>query len=128
LKNKKVNGGVAGEEEKVAERKLLGAVQGGVAGKRPSYPSPVSNGAVLVFFSFFCKRFDEDSVVVYQAFKKEIAEYAVQNKKFDGCGFYNETRMTWIKVTQISLSCFYSEPFTIDQFPLDDVSEQLGHL
>ena len=40
---------------------------------------------------------DEESVVVYQAFPKEIAEYAVENKKFTGCECYNESRMTWIK-------------------------------
>jgi hypothetical protein len=38
----------------------------------------------------------DDTVVVYQAFKPEIAEYAVQNQKFGG-NSYSFTRMTWIK-------------------------------
>lgn len=49
-------------------------------------------------------QYDEDSIVVYQAFNKglnsitpDIAQYAVENQKFLGCPLYNETRMTWIK-------------------------------
>lgn len=42
-------------------------------------------------------QFDDNSIVVYQAFNSEIAEYAVKNKKFTGCLSYNYTRMTWIK-------------------------------
>eukprot|EP00029_Vermamoeba_vermiformis_P012521 TRINITY_DN7351_c0_g1_i1.p1 TRINITY_DN7351_c0_g1~~TRINITY_DN7351_c0_g1_i1.p1 ORF type:complete len:168 (-),score=0.65 TRINITY_DN7351_c0_g1_i1:298-801(-) len=40
--------------------------------------------------------YDEDTVVVYQAFKPNIAKYAVENQKFGGPN-YSETRMTWIK-------------------------------
>ncbi len=40
---------------------------------------------------------DEDSVVVYQAFNRGIAEYAVAHQRFAGCPNYNPTRMTWIK-------------------------------
>eukprot|EP01006_Ploeotia_vitrea_P055925 TRINITY_DN68050_c10_g1_i6.p1 TRINITY_DN68050_c10_g1~~TRINITY_DN68050_c10_g1_i6.p1 ORF type:complete len:287 (-),score=35.52 TRINITY_DN68050_c10_g1_i6:99-959(-) len=40
---------------------------------------------------------DEDSVVVYQAYNKNIAEYAAKNKKFDGAPGFSTTRMTWIK-------------------------------
>lgn len=42
-------------------------------------------------------QFDDDSIVVYQAFRPEIAEYAVRNKRFEGCPLYNCGRMTWIK-------------------------------
>ncbi|GFR81329.1 hypothetical protein ElyMa_004067100 [Elysia marginata] len=40
--------------------------------------------------------FDEKSVVVYQAFKKTIASYAVENQRFGGPD-YNPDRMSWIK-------------------------------
>lgn len=33
-------------------------------------------------------QFDEDTMVVYQAYKGSIAEYAVANKKFEGCPGY----------------------------------------
>tara|TARA_R110002050_G_scaffold74855_2_gene160620 strand:- start:343 stop:1047 length:705 start_codon:yes stop_codon:yes gene_type:complete len=42
-------------------------------------------------------QYDEDSVVVYQAFRPEIAEYAVAHQRFTGCPVYGEERMTWIK-------------------------------
>lgn len=42
-------------------------------------------------------QYDEDSVVVYQAFRPEIADYAVANQSFVGCPDYNPLRMTWIK-------------------------------
>lgn len=35
--------------------------------------------------------------MVYQAYKKEISEYAVKNQRFSGCPAFNEERMTWIK-------------------------------
>ena len=42
-------------------------------------------------------QFDDDGIWVYQSFKTEIALYAVENQRFEGCPVYNETRMTWIK-------------------------------
>jgi len=42
-------------------------------------------------------QFDDESVVVYQAYNSAIAQYAVANKKFSGCSAFSETRMTWIK-------------------------------
>ena len=42
-------------------------------------------------------QFDEEGIVVYQAYKQEIAEYAVSHQKFSGCRHFNEARMTWIK-------------------------------
>lgn len=36
-------------------------------------------------------------MIVYQAYKKEIADYAVANKRFSGCPVFGEERMTWIK-------------------------------
>lgn len=41
-------------------------------------------------------QFDEASVVVYQAFKKSIAAFAVENQRFGGPE-YNPDRMSWIK-------------------------------
>merc|ERR1711963_228677 len=38
-----------------------------------------------------------DAVCLYQAFKPEIADYAVQHQKFAGCPSYSTTRMTWVK-------------------------------
>lgn len=40
--------------------------------------------------------YNDKGVVVYQAFRKEIVEYAVANQKFGG-DFYNPKRMTWVK-------------------------------
>jgi len=40
--------------------------------------------------------YTSDSIVVYQAFKPPIAEYAIQNQKFGG-KHYSFNRMTWIK-------------------------------
>ena len=42
-------------------------------------------------------QYDEDSVIVYQAYNKSIADYAVEHGKFAGCSSFGETRMTWIK-------------------------------
>eukprot|EP01094_Clydonella_sp_ATCC50884_P029022 TRINITY_DN8924_c0_g1_i1.p2 TRINITY_DN8924_c0_g1~~TRINITY_DN8924_c0_g1_i1.p2 ORF type:complete len:253 (-),score=52.86 TRINITY_DN8924_c0_g1_i1:498-1256(-) len=42
-------------------------------------------------------QYDEDSVVVYQAYKREIAEFAVKHQRFAGCAQWGESRMTWIK-------------------------------
>ncbi|XP_052222753.1 uncharacterized protein LOC127838795 [Dreissena polymorpha] len=41
-------------------------------------------------------QFDEETIVVYQAFRPDIAEYAVTHGKFGGPE-YSFTRMTWIK-------------------------------
>ncbi|KAH3692479.1 uncharacterized protein LOC127863366 [Dreissena polymorpha] len=41
-------------------------------------------------------QFDEETIVVYQAFRSDIAEYAVKHGKFGGPS-YSYTRMTWIK-------------------------------
>lgn len=40
--------------------------------------------------------YDDDTVVVYQAFKSSIAQYAVENQRFGGPD-YKFTRMSWIK-------------------------------
>ncbi|XP_060069456.1 uncharacterized protein LOC132549532 [Ylistrum balloti] len=40
--------------------------------------------------------FDEDTLVVYQAYKPSIAQYAVENQRFGGPDF-ELTRMSWIK-------------------------------
>lgn len=42
-------------------------------------------------------QYNTDSVVVYQAFPPEIANYGVLHKRFVGCPEYNPLRMTWIK-------------------------------
>ncbi|CAO3633375.1 unnamed protein product [Cunninghamella blakesleeana] len=41
--------------------------------------------------------YDDESILVYQAFSSEIADYAVQHQKFEGCPVYKLGRMTWIK-------------------------------
>ncbi|ESO97412.1 hypothetical protein LOTGIDRAFT_203752 [Lottia gigantea] len=41
-------------------------------------------------------QFDDKNIVVYQAFKPSIAEYAVHNQRFGGPD-YSFTRMSWIK-------------------------------
>ncbi|KAJ5074062.1 hypothetical protein M0811_00690 [Anaeramoeba ignava] len=41
--------------------------------------------------------YDEESVIVYQAFNKEIAEGAVKNNEFKEENGYSLSRMTWIK-------------------------------
>lgn len=43
-------------------------------------------------------QYDDDTIVVYQAFCPEIAEYAVKNQKFGG-DCYRFTRMSWIKTS-----------------------------
>ena len=40
---------------------------------------------------------NESAIVVYQAFSKEIAEYAVTKQSFNGCPKYSTERMTWVK-------------------------------
>lgn len=40
-------------------------------------------------------QFDDESIIVYQAYRPEIAEYAVQHQRFGGPFSYN--RMSWIK-------------------------------
>lgn len=42
--------------------------------------------------------FDEDSIVVYQAYSPEIAEYAVKHQRFGGDAF-SFSRMSWIKTS-----------------------------
>ena len=38
--------------------------------------------------------FDEESIIVYQAYNPVIAKYACENNRFTGCPGYNEQRMT----------------------------------
>ena len=46
-------------------------------------------------------QYDEDSVLVYQAFNPTIAAFAVKHKKFFGCPEYSLTRMTWLVIDWI---------------------------
>lgn len=41
-------------------------------------------------------QYDDDSIIVYQAFNDKIADFAVKNQYFGGSD-YSTTRMTWIK-------------------------------
>jgi len=41
-------------------------------------------------------QYNDEAILVYQAYNKQIAEYAVQHQKFGGPD-WNSTRMTWIK-------------------------------
>ncbi|CAF0987469.1 unnamed protein product [Adineta steineri] len=43
--------------------------------------------------------FDDESVIVHQAYNHDIAKYACENGCFTGCPTYNEQRMTWIKTS-----------------------------
>jgi len=45
---------------------------------------------------FIIAQFDPDSIIVYQAFKDSIADYAVENQRFGGSD-YDFNRMTWLK-------------------------------
>lgn len=45
---------------------------------------------------FIIAHFNKESVVIYQAFKDSIAEYAVANQRFGGAD-YDFGRMTWLK-------------------------------
>ncbi len=38
--------------------------------------------------------FDEESIIVYQAYNQDIAQFACENGRFTGCPGYNENRMT----------------------------------
>ena len=42
-------------------------------------------------------QYDSKSIIVYQAFKPSIAEYAVQHQKFGGPD-YSTNRVTWVKI------------------------------
>ncbi|UJR34022.1 hypothetical protein I4U23_021436 [Adineta vaga] len=41
--------------------------------------------------------YDDESIIVYQAYNSNIAKYASENHRFIGCPDYNRKRMTWIK-------------------------------
>ncbi|CAF0775807.1 unnamed protein product [Rotaria sp. Silwood1] len=41
--------------------------------------------------------FDDESIIVYQAYNSKIAKFACENNRFRGCPGYNQQRMTWIK-------------------------------
>jgi hypothetical protein len=43
--------------------------------------------------------YDEDSVVVFQAYKRAIGSYAATHKTFVGCPDFSTTRMTWVKTS-----------------------------
>jgi hypothetical protein len=38
--------------------------------------------------------YDDESIIVYQAFDEDIARYACEHGRFVGCPTYSETRMT----------------------------------
>ncbi len=40
--------------------------------------------------------FDQESIIVYQAYNQDIAQYACENGRFIGCPNYNQDRMTCI--------------------------------
>ena len=45
----------------------------------------------------------KDAVCVYQAYNPSIADYAVENQRFEGCLDFGLERMTWIKVRLLLL-------------------------
>ncbi len=44
-------------------------------------------------------QYDQDSIIVYQAFNPKIADYALKNQTFGGDAF-SFNRMTWIKTVR----------------------------
>eukprot|EP01089_Gocevia_fonbrunei_P007637 TRINITY_DN18857_c0_g1_i1.p1 TRINITY_DN18857_c0_g1~~TRINITY_DN18857_c0_g1_i1.p1 ORF type:complete len:248 (+),score=48.00 TRINITY_DN18857_c0_g1_i1:40-744(+) len=44
-------------------------------------------------------QYNDEGVLVYQAFSNAIADYAIKNQCFIGCPQYNPKRMTWIKTS-----------------------------
>eukprot|EP01119_Soliformovum_irregulare_P008354 TRINITY_DN21476_c0_g1_i1.p1 TRINITY_DN21476_c0_g1~~TRINITY_DN21476_c0_g1_i1.p1 ORF type:complete len:252 (+),score=55.78 TRINITY_DN21476_c0_g1_i1:35-790(+) len=70
-----------------------------------------SNRAELIFESYLeqqtktwpsegkhiLAQFDDESIVVYQAYCPGIAKWAVEHQSFQGCPQFSDTRMTWIK-------------------------------
>jgi hypothetical protein len=45
--------------------------------------------------------FDEESIIVYQAYNQDIAQFARENGRFKGCPEYDQNRMTCIVSTLI---------------------------
>ncbi len=41
--------------------------------------------------------YDDEHIIVYQAYKESIAKYAVEHQQFSGCPDFSLSRMTWIK-------------------------------
>jgi hypothetical protein len=41
--------------------------------------------------------YDDDFIIVYQAYKGSIAKYADENQQLSGCSDFSLSRMTWIK-------------------------------
>lgn len=65
--------------------------------------------------------FDQESIVVYQAYNSDIAEYACANGRFVDCPGYNEQRMTCkTDDSSFSRSSFISARDQ-NELPLDDV-------
>ncbi|CAF3380690.1 unnamed protein product [Rotaria socialis] len=56
---------------------------------------PVSKGDVQG--RWILGSFDDESIIVYQAFNSDIAKFACENNCFIGSPGYNQQRMTWIK-------------------------------
>ena len=73
--------------------------------------------------------FDDESIIVYQAYNADIAQYACENGRFIGCPSHNHQRMT-CKTShdeddeqKFSFEIVFRDQ---DKFSLDDVSIQLG--
>jgi len=58
---------------------------------------------------FILAQYDEDSIIVYQAYNAEIAAFAIENQRFGGA--FN----------------FFPDELDQAEFFVDDVSDQLGH-
>mmetsp|Transcript_72431 Transcript_72431/g.205593 ORF Transcript_72431/g.205593 Transcript_72431/m.205593 type:complete len:424 (+) Transcript_72431:58-1329(+) len=81
------------EEEAASSGKEAGVARATVApAAAPDFAPPTVPGGVQVFRG----EWDEEGVFFYQAYKDEIADWAVEHQRFGGPGF-NATRMTWIK-------------------------------
>ncbi|KAL9652276.1 hypothetical protein ABK040_011936 [Willaertia magna] len=59
--------------------------------------SPYFKGITQQITCTIHKHEDKEYVVVYQAYKKAIADHAVKNQTFENCSEFDMKRMTWIK-------------------------------
>ena len=70
--------------------------------------------------------FDDESIVVYQAYNNDIAQFACENGHFIGCPGYNQQRMTCKIESVIVQTSLLFCPRDQNEFSLDDVSIELG--
>jgi hypothetical protein len=100
-------GGAASSEHKLtpksaspwADRPLTSADRAAVAGswKMERYGDAVQHWPRAG--QHILAQYDDQTVVVYQAYCDEIGQFAAANHHFTGCKQFSLSRMTWIKVS-----------------------------